>query len=329
MSNSHIPRVIQPIRRNTHPPPIVKSDEEQRRDKVDAILHLVRTRRETETQNVHFLVGILTDYANQFPGWMDGLYKATLMPVLVNYLKYFIQTVPLLRAHFDDITPPPFDAAGLARVMRAVYGQHRLAVRYFLNALTQYDTPPQGARGRLCTTLQQIVTLDPAQDRDPDCVGASYDVRERATLELIACRDDIPTARIFAILIDTVNSLKFPEMTRTYNETIEVVLVALAQNLVQFDMQSGTDVLQAIRHKNSNPDEIQATDASRLPKRYVIAQRLEMPLPDPSNHSEHPPLFADPFSHTREHDIREHDTHDTHELAGDLRALLLRIEGRV
>jgi hypothetical protein len=224
-----------------------------------------------------------------------------LTPWLVNYLKYLWKTMSLLRGKFAETPPPLFDSKGLARVMKALYGEHRQAARYFLNAINQ-KIPDK----KIQDALKQIVTIGEDPEPDQDAQSVTFEIREAVILRLIDCRDDIPPTQIFKILFEVAMDLR-KIMPILYGQNLDQINVLQIYNLLTLNH----DIIHVVRRKIEKIEELDVIVGTPS-KRATYAVQIEMSSLTPTSMNEIVPLFT-------ENDEIQHP-------AMDLNELLLRIQ---
>jgi hypothetical protein len=267
-----------------------------RKKKFAEIYEMLYSSQMTREQIVYCLFDVLTEYAQ--PDFSNGLCKEHLTLWLVNYLKYLWKTMSRLRAKFAETPPPLFDSKGLARVMKALYGEHRQAVRYFLNAINQ-KIPDK----RIIDTLKHIVTIGEDPEPDQDAQSVTFEIREAVILRLIDCRDDIPPTQIFKNLFEVVIELR-NIMPILYGQNLDQINILQIHNLLTLNQ----NIIDVVRRKIEDLDVIVGTPS----KRSTYPLQIQMSSLTPTSINEIVPLFT-------ENDEIQHPTMDLNEL-------LLRIQ---
>jgi hypothetical protein len=182
--------------------------------------------------------------------------------------------------------------------MKALYGEHRQAVRYFLNAINQ-KIPDK----RIIDTLKHIVTIGEDPEPDQDAQSVTFEIREAVILRLIDCRDDIPPTQIFKNLFEVVIELR-NIMPILYGQNLDQINILQIHNLLTLNQ----NIIDVVRRKIEDLDVIVGTPS----KRSTYPLQIQMSSLTPTSINEIVPLFT-------ENDEIQHPTMDLNEL-------LLRIQ---
>jgi hypothetical protein len=246
--------------------PAITSD-----DKITEIYKLMYASSMPTEEIVYFLFRFLYEHAGN--NYLNVICKQSLTPWLVDYLKYFERAIPEMRIQFETIETPQYDKDGLARMMKLLYGKHRQAARYFLNAIN-HEIPDE----TIIHALHQVIKIPADPESDPDARFGTFEDRGIAINRLLDYRDDIPQTHIFSILLHiaiNMNSSFKDLLPDRYKQTLK----QLNLQLIKYLVAKKNDIIDVIRQKLQYPDEVTAAPR-QTPSYYTNMTSLTASMTD-------------------------------------------------